>query len=102
MRHLSAPKKCQKQNQSNTTSVGGFDAILDTYNDPSLAIERPLDMDLENDDPNKSIDPHSSIAPGLEDDAQWLENRAIPIFPNSKTPNPKFRRGFRFRNNDNS
>jgi hypothetical protein len=31
-------------------------------------------MDLENVDPSKSINPHSVGAPGLEDDAQWLEN----------------------------
>ena len=74
MRYLSAHKNRQEQDQSNNTSVGGFDAILDTYKDPSLTIERPPEMDLENVDPSKSINPHSVGAPGLEDDAQWLEN----------------------------
>ncbi len=74
VRYLSARKNCMEQDQSNNTTVGGFDIILDSFNDSSLPIERPPEMDLENVDPNKSIDPSSVSAPGLEDDAQWLES----------------------------
>ena len=51
VRYLSARKNRMEQDQSNNTSVGGFDIILDSFNDSSLPIERPQEMDLENVDP---------------------------------------------------
>ena len=66
-------KNCQEQDQLNDTSIGGFDAILDSYNDSSLDIDRPPKIDADNVDPSKLVDPTTPRAPGTEDNAKWLE-----------------------------
>ena len=75
VKYLKGRKDRDEQDQSNNTSMGGFDVILDTFLDSSLSIERPAEMDLNSVDPKQKIDPLTACVPdGINNVVEWLES----------------------------
>jgi hypothetical protein len=75
VKYLKGRKDRDEQDQSNNTSMGGFDVILDTFLDSSLSIERPAEMDLNSVDPKQKIDPLTACVPdGIDNVVEWLES----------------------------
>ena len=75
VKYLKGRKDRDEQDQSNNTSMGGFDVILDTFLDLSLSIERPAEMDLNSVDPKQKIDPLTACVPdGINNVVEWLES----------------------------